>query len=99
MKKNRAWKGIKGVLGNLEAAFLNRGSGGTSLSLSLGTDIQERKGEPRSYCGKENLAEEGPGQLSVTGSLLGVRETGQEGNGDANCVGQVGQVKMWICSQ
>ena len=55
VKKNKAWKGIKGVLGNLEAAVLNRGSGGTSLSLSLGTDIQERKGELRSYCGKENL--------------------------------------------
>lgn len=43
--------------------------------------------------------EEGPGWLSVMGSLLGVRKTGQEGNGDANCVGQVGHVKMWICSQ
>ena len=53
--QNKAWKGIKGVLGNLEAAVLNRGSGGTSLNLSLGTDIQERKGEPRSYCEKEKL--------------------------------------------
>ena len=48
---------------------------------------------------EEARAEEGPGQLSVTGSLLGVRETGQEGNGDANCIGQVGQVKMRIYSQ
>ena len=55
VKKNKAWKGIKGVLGNLEAAVLNRWSGGTSLSLSFGTNIQERKGEPCSYYGKQNL--------------------------------------------
>lgn len=49
MKKNKAWKGNKRVLGNLEVAVLSRWSGRTSLSLNLGTNFEEMKGEPCRY--------------------------------------------------